>query len=69
MPFEVDDVEPRKLGFDESQFQDFVCAHGYGEATAEGLKLGESLMLEGDDLATAAAEVVARGLTSEILSG
>jgi hypothetical protein len=48
---------------DVEQLQDFVCSHGYGEATPEGIQLGESLIGTGDDLATAAAEIVSRGLT------
>lgn len=46
--------------------QDFVCSHGYGEATAEGVALALELIATGDDIATAAAEVVARGLTVEV---
>lgn len=49
---------------EELTLQDFVASHGYGDATAEGLKLGLDLMHTGDDFATAAAEVVARGLTT-----
>lgn len=48
---------------DVEQLQDFVCSHGYGEATPEGIQLGESLIGTGDDIASAAAEIVARGLT------
>lgn len=47
------------------QLQDFVCSHGYGEATPEGVSLGMALMVSGDDVSTAAAEIVARGLTVE----
>lgn len=49
---------------EELTLQDFVASHGYGDATAEGLKLGLDLVHTGDDFATAAAEVVARGLTT-----
>lgn len=48
---------------DIERLQDFVCSHGYGEATADGVKLGETLIASGDDYATAAAEIVTRGLT------
>lgn len=51
--------------FDRDTFHDFVAAHGFGQPTDEGYKLGESLMRTGDDYATAAAEVAARGLTTE----
>lgn len=44
---------------------DFILSHGYGEPTPEGLKLGLDLMAKGDDYSTAAAEVVAHGLTVE----
>lgn len=49
---------------EELTLQDFVASHGYGDATADGLKLGLELVHTGDDFATAAAEVVARGLTT-----
>lgn len=52
-----------KPAIDVEQLQEFVCSHGYGEATPEGIQLGESLIGTGDDLATAAAEIVSRGLT------
>lgn len=55
--------------FDVERFQDFVCSHGYGEASDEGISQGKSLIQGGDDLATAAAEIVARGLTLEQESG
>lgn len=47
------------------QLQDYVCSHGYGEATAEGLALAQSLFAAGDDVSTVAAEIAARGLTTE----
>lgn len=50
---------------DINELQDFVCAHGFGEATADGIKLGEELMESGDDVATAAFEIVSRGMTKE----
>ncbi|WP_019584224.1 hypothetical protein [Thioalkalivibrio sp. ALE16] len=46
-------------------FHDHVVAIGYGEPTEAGRALGEKLVLAGDDCATAAHEVVARGLTTE----
>lgn len=49
---------------EELTLQDFVASHGYGDATSEGLKVGLDLVHTGDDFATAAAEVVARGLTT-----
>lgn len=51
--------------FDVDAFQEFVASHGFGEATAEGIRLGEALMLTGSDVASAAAEVSARGLTTD----
>lgn len=50
--------------FDRDIFNDFVTSHGYGGATEEGYKIGRELMASGDDYATAAAEVTARGLTA-----
>lgn len=44
---------------------DFIMSHGYGEPTSEGLAFGLSLLSSGDDYATAAAEVVSRGMTTE----
>lgn len=51
--------------FDVDRLQDYVCSHGYGEATVEGLALAQSLFLAGDDVSTVAAEIAARGLTTE----
>lgn len=56
-------VDGGKDMVDIEQLQDFVCAHGFGEATTEGVELGKELMAGGDDVATAAAEIVARGFT------
>jgi hypothetical protein len=53
----------QNTAFDVDTFQDFVCSHGYGDATDDGIALGKELMASGDDIATAAAEVSARGLT------
>ncbi len=51
--------------FNAETFQDFVVAHGYGEAIDEGMRLGQELIENGGDVATAAFEVVARGLTKD----
>lgn len=51
--------------FDVEEFQDFVCSHGFGDATEDGIAQGKLLMESGDDIATAAAEITARGLTTE----
>jgi hypothetical protein len=51
--------------FDRDTFHDYVVTHGYGQPTEEGYEVGQELMKTGDDYATAAAEVVARGLTAE----
>lgn len=48
---------------DRDEFHDFVVVHGFGPPTEEGYRLGADLILTGDDYATAAGEVVARGLT------
>ncbi|WP_203584500.1 hypothetical protein [Pseudomonas arcuscaelestis] len=45
--------------------EDFVASHGFGDATQEGIQLAQSLIASGDDYATAAAEVTARGLTED----
>jgi hypothetical protein len=45
------------------KFHDYVVAHGHGSPTAKAYALGASLIATGDDYATAAAEVVSRGLT------
>lgn len=52
--------------FEETQFRDFVAAHGAGNPTPEGVEYGERLMREGDDVATAAFEVVALGMTDDL---
>lgn len=59
----IESGKEQKNALDVEHLQDFVCSHGYGEATNEGIQLGEQLIATGDDLATAAAEIVARGLT------
>lgn len=51
--------------FDADTFHDYVAAHGFGAPTDEGERQGKQLMMDGDDYATAAFEVVARGLTTE----
>lgn len=50
---------------DIDRLQEFVSSHGFGEATAEGIELGKSLIASGDDYATAGAEIVSRGLTED----
>lgn len=54
-----------KIKFNQDVFHDYVVAHGFGAPTDEGYELGRSLMVLGDDYATAAAEVCARGLTTD----
>ena len=44
---------------------ELVASHGFGEPTEEGYKVCRELMDSGDDMATAAAEVASRGLTTE----
>ena len=51
--------------FDRDTFHDFVVAHGVGEPTPDAYAVGKHLYQHGDDYATAAFEVVARGLTTE----
>lgn len=48
--------------FDEDSFIDFVTAHGMGEPTQDGIKLGRVLVATGDTMSEAANEVLARGL-------
>jgi hypothetical protein len=50
---------------DREQLHDFVAAHGFGAPTADGYIVGQQLIEHGDDYATAAAEIVARGLTED----
>jgi hypothetical protein len=45
---------------------DYVSSHGFGSPTPEGFALAADLILTGDDVATAAFEVVARGLTIDL---
>lgn len=54
---------------DVTRFGDYVAAHGCGAVTDRGLLAGAGLVMCGDDYATAAAEVVARGLTKEAKLG
>lgn len=49
----------------KDRLHDYVVAHGFGAPTPEGYSLAIWLMETGDDFATAAAEVVARGLTMQ----
>jgi hypothetical protein len=53
------------VDIDPDQLHDFVVVHGFGRPTAAGYTLGKHLMDEGDDYATAAAEIVARGMTDD----
>jgi hypothetical protein len=47
------------------EFSEYVAAHGLGNPTAEGVKLGRILIGNGSDYAKAAFEVVFRGMTVE----
>jgi hypothetical protein len=52
--------------FDRTWFHDYVVAHGFGAPTERGYKLGRTMIeKDGDDYATAAFEVVYRGLTKD----
>ena len=53
------------MNIDLKELHDFVVTHGFGAPTAEGYTLGQQLISEGDDYATAAAEIVARGMTED----
>lgn len=53
------------MNVDLDQLHDFVVAHGFGSPTQAGYELGKQLITEGDDYATAAAEIVARGMTED----
>lgn len=48
--------------FDLEEFIDYVAVHGFGSPNDEGVAVGLELLATGDDVATAAAEVVARDL-------
>lgn len=52
--------------FDSDYFHDCVVAHGFGAPTSAGLALGRALIAGGDDYATAAFEVVARGKVEDL---
>src|SRR5690606_21154826 len=60
----MDPNERDRKKFDRDMFHDYVIAHGFGPPTEEGYALGFSLIAGGDDISTAATEVVARGLTT-----
>lgn len=60
----MDPNERDRKKFDRDMFHDYVIAHGFGPPTEEGYALGFSLIAGGDDISTAATEVVARGLTA-----
>lgn len=64
MDVEVGDLLTLPAGFDVDEFHDFVVAHGFGPPTPEGYVIGLEMLKNGDSVATAAAEVVARGLTN-----
>ena len=52
--------------YDDIAFHDYVVAHGLGPPSPDGERVGRMLIEDyGDDYATAAFEVVARGLTVE----
>jgi len=53
------------MNIDLDQLHDFVVVHGFGAPTAAGYTLGKQLIDEGDAYATAAAEIVARGMTDD----
>jgi hypothetical protein len=53
------------MNIDLDQLHDFVLVHGFGAPSAAGYTLGKQLIDEGNDYATAAAEVVARGMTDD----
>lgn len=55
------DAEVKK--WERDQFHDFVVTHGFGAPSEAGYSVGRHLIATGDDYATAAAEVVCRGLT------
>jgi hypothetical protein len=61
---EVRGMHP-KDGMDRDEFHDFVVVHGVARPTEAGYKLGVELLQRGDDYATAACEVVCRGLTTD----
>ena len=60
----VDSSAASPSGFVAVTFADFVVTHGFGDPLPEAYDIGRQLMEDGDDIATAAAEVVARGLTT-----
>ncbi|HFL7937942.1 hypothetical protein IYR97_26185 (plasmid) [Pseudomonas fulva] len=48
---------------DVPKLEDYVASHGFGDVTQDGIQLAQILIARGDDYATAAAEVTARGFT------
>ena len=52
--------------FDRDCFHDYVVAHGLGAPTEAGYALGQGLIADGDDYATAAFEVVAREAVEDL---
>ncbi len=57
------------MTMDRDTFHDYVVAHGCGAPTETAYATGVQLLAQGDDYATAAAEVVARGMTEELAEG
>ena len=53
------------MNIDLDQLHDLVVAHGFGRPTDAGYRLGKQLIADGDDYATAAAEIVARNMTDD----
>lgn len=51
--------------FTAAAFAEYVASHGFGMPLPEAYDLGRSLVEAGDDMAEAAAEVCARGLTDD----
>lgn len=58
-----DGKQLEKSLMDVAQLEDFVASHGCGDVTQQGIQLAQALIAAGDDYATAAAEITARGLT------
>ncbi len=50
---------------DVPKLEDYVASHGFGDVTQDGIQLAQFLIARGDDYATAAAEVTARGFTED----
>ncbi len=64
--FSIQDIQAAQaLSIDLDLLHDFVTSHGHGAPSDDGIVLAKRLMVTGDDMATAAAEVVARELLLE----